>query len=99
MKTYINKYITMDSFLKLPLLLIAMSVVCHTLPQNDIAENIAAKHELKINSKQTQQNNKEEKSEDHRIAGPGQGCTIRYETKFEVQVVENIRQECNEWTE
>ena len=89
----------MDSFLKLPLLLITISVVCHTLPQNDIAENIAAKHKLEINSKQTHQNNKEERSEDHRIAGPVQGCTIRYETKFEVHEVENVRKECNEWTE
>jgi hypothetical protein len=89
----------MDSFLKLSLLVISMSVVCYTLPQNDIAENIAEKHGLEINNKQTQQQNQEHQSEDHRIAGPVLGCTIRYETKFEVQHVENIRQECNEWTE
>jgi hypothetical protein len=72
----------------LRVLVIAMSVVCHTLPQNDIAKNIAAKHGLQ-----------EEKSEDHRITGPQYGCKIRYETKFEIQEIESVRQECNHYTE
>merc|ERR1711913_267307 len=63
------------------------------------ANHIAEKQGLTIDSKQSQPQNEEIKSEDHRIAGHVQGCTIRYETKFEVQEIENIRLECKEWTE
>jgi len=89
----------MGFIMKLSLLLISFAVACHTLPQNDIANQIAEKQGLTIDSKQSQPQNEEIKSEDHRIAGHVQGCTIRYETKFEVQEIENIRQECKEWTE
>ena len=85
--------------MKLSLLLISFAVACHTLPQNDIANHIAEKQGLTIDTNQSQPQNKELKSEDHRIAGHVQGCTIRYETKFEVQEIENIRQECTDWTE
>jgi len=85
--------------MKLSLLFISFVVACHTLPQNDIANQIAEKQGLDIDSNTSQPQNKEIKSEDHRIADHVQGCTIRYETKFEVKEIENIRQECKEWTE
>jgi len=78
----------MKSLLVLPFLVVSISVVCHTLPQNDIAEDIAAKHGPQIN-----------KSEAHRLVEPKQGCQIKYVTKFQIQEVENVRTECSEWIE
>jgi len=39
------------------------------------------------------------RNEDHRIADNGEGCPIRYETRFEIQEIENVRIDCREWTE
>lgn len=78
----------MQSLLFLPLLVVSISVVCHTLPQNDIFEDIVAKHGPQVN-----------KSKIHRLAGPEQGCRIKYETKFVIKEVENVRPECTQWTE
>ena len=30
---------------------------------------------------------------------PGPGCRIEYQTKYEVQEVESVKQECKHWTE
>jgi len=84
----------MELFALLPLLIISIAGVSYTLPQNDIAEEIAAKLVSEIN-----------KSQDHRIndalpaLGIGKGCRIKYETKFEIEEIESVRQECRQWTE
>jgi hypothetical protein len=86
----------MELFSLLPLLIISIAGVSYTLPQNDIAEEIAAK--LVPESI---------KSQDHRLPdslpapalGTGKGCRIKYETKFEIEEVESVRQECRQWTE
>ena len=43
--------------------------------------------------------NKIARSEDHRISDHGDGCPIRYETRFEIQEIENVRIDCREWSE
>ena len=77
----------MDLFSKLPLLIIITSVVCHALP---IVNKVVEKHSgPRVNI-----------AEKH--GGPwllDPKCKIRYETKLEVQEVDDVRKECSEWTE
>ena len=76
----------MESFVLLPLFIISIAVVSHTLPQKDIAEDNAAKL--------VPQN---DQSQAHRL--PDRGCRIKYETKFNIEEVESVRQECKQWNE
>merc|ERR1712038_1918970 len=39
------------------------------------------------------------RSQGHHISDYREGCPIRYETRFEIQEIENVRIDCKEWTE
>ena len=87
----------MKSFKFVPLFVLGIAVVGHTLPQKDIAEDIAARY-IPQNGNQNEQ---------HRLPDaprapappPGPGCRIEYETKFDIEEVESTRQECRQFTE
>ena len=79
----------MDYFVTLHLYCLICFVTCFALPTD-------------INFSEQQADtagNKIARNEDHRITDHGEGCPIRYETRFEIQEIENVRTDCREWTE
>ena len=79
----------MDSFVTLYLYCLICFVTCFALPTD-------------INFSEQQADtagNEIARNEDHRISDHGEGCPIRYETRFEIQEIENVRIDCREWTE
>ena len=43
--------------------------------------------------------NKIARNEDYRLSDHGEGCPIRYETRFEIHEIDNVRTDYREWTE
>ena len=61
---------------------------------------IALPTDINLSDQQTDTpENKIARTEDHRISDYGDGCPIRYETRFEIEEIENVRIDCREWTE
>lgn len=86
----------MKSFKVIPLFVLGIAVVCHTLPQKDIAEDVAARHGY---GNTNVQGHRRPDAPRAPAPDPGPGCTIEYETKFSIDYVESTRQECRQWTE
>ena len=79
----------MDYFVTLHLYFMISFVNCFALPtEMNLSEPKADTPVINI-----------ARSEDHRISDHREGCPIRYETRFEIQEIENVRIDCREWTE
>ena len=79
----------MDYFVTLHLYLMISFVTCLALPTE---KDFSGK-------KADTPGNKIARSDKHRTSDHGEGCPIRYETRFEIQEIENVRIDCKEWTE
>jgi len=93
----------MRLILVLPCIVIAISVVSNAFPTDDntddtLADDVGLRYGPQ-NGQRPFQQQPQRRPDATRAPALDPGCRIVYETKFEVEEVESVRQECRQWTE
>lgn len=88
----------MKSFKLLSILILGFAMVCHTFPQNDIDNDVAARYGIQSGN-QNSQNHRRPDAPRAPAPSAGPGCRIEYETKYDIVEEESTRQECRQWKE